>query len=50
MAVPIKDAGEVKIANAADSFEFTGKLNLSGRDRDILLSAGLLNYTRQKTR
>ncbi len=44
----IKGGDEVTIANRSHSFEFTGRLNLSVRDRQILLSAGLLNYTRKK--
>jgi len=41
----IKGRDEVKIVNKAASFEFAGKLILSTRDREILLSDGLLNYT-----
>jgi len=37
---------EVRIAKRDGSFAFTGKLDLSARDREILLAAGLLNYTR----
>jgi aconitate hydratase len=44
----IKESDEVKIAKADGSFEFVGRLELSERDREILLSAGLLNYTRKK--
>ena len=44
----IKNSDEVKIAKADDSFEFLGRLELSDRDREILLSAGLLKYTRSK--
>jgi len=44
----VKNADEVKITNSTGSFEFFGRLTLSGRDRQILLSAGLLNYTRNK--
>jgi len=44
----ISSRDEVKIINKRSSFEFTGKLRLSDRDREILLSAGLLNYTRSK--
>jgi aconitate hydratase len=44
----IRSREEVEIRKADGSFAFTGKLELSGRDRDILLSAGLLNYTRTK--
>jgi aconitate hydratase len=42
----IKNNNEVKIIDKTGSFEFVGKLELSDRDRKILLSAGLLNYTR----
>ena len=41
----VKNAGEVKIANTSGKVEFVGRLNLSSRDRQILLAAGLLNYT-----
>ena len=42
----IKGRDKVKIKTG--SFEFVGKLILSARDREILLSDGLLNYTRKK--
>jgi len=45
----IKGSDEVKIANKTASIEFVGKLILSERDRKILLSDGLLNYTCKKT-
>jgi aconitate hydratase len=45
----IKNNDEVKIIDKTGSFEFVGKLELSGRDRKILLSAGLLNYICNKT-
>jgi aconitate hydratase len=45
----IKTSNEVKIVKADGSFKFAGKLELSERDREILLSAGLLNYTCTKT-
>jgi aconitate hydratase len=44
----IKDSDKVKIAKMDGSFEFVGRLELSNRDREILLLAGLLNYTRRK--
>ncbi|MHC4174599.1 MAG: aconitate hydratase [Planctomycetota bacterium] len=44
----IKDSDTVRIVKADGSFEFVGKLVLSDRDREILLSAGLLNYTSEK--
>jgi aconitate hydratase len=46
----IKGSDKVEIVNATGSFEFVGKLELSERERKILLSAGLLNYTRAKSR
>jgi aconitate hydratase len=44
----IKSSDTIKIAKADSSFEFVGKLALSVRDRKILLSAGLLNFTRER--
>jgi aconitate hydratase len=44
----IKGSDKVKIVKTDGSFEFVGRLELSNRDREILLSAGLLNYTRRK--
>lgn len=44
----VKNSGEVKIIDETGGFEFAGKLKISQRDREILLSAGLLNYTRTK--
>ncbi len=45
----VKDSNEVKIAKPDGSFEFVGKLELSKRDRELLLAAGLLNFTRNRT-
>ncbi len=45
----IEHSDQVKIIDKTASFEFTGKLALSNRERQILLSAGLLNYTHGKT-
>ena len=45
----VKSSDTVKIVNANGSLEFIGKLELSDRDREILLSSGLLNYTKNKT-
>ena len=44
----VKSGDEVEITKADGSHTFIGKLELSERDREILLSAGLLNYTRRK--
>jgi aconitate hydratase len=44
----IRNRREVKVMDKTASFEFVGKLQLSDRDRRILLSAGLLNYTQKK--
>jgi aconitate hydratase len=46
-AIQNKDA--VTIINKTENLEFTAKLNLSQRDRQILLSTGLLNYTLTRT-
>ncbi len=40
----IKNSDTITIKKKDGSLEFTGKLELSERDREILLSAGLLNY------
>ncbi len=45
----IKNADEVRITEVGGKYEFVGRLNLSSRDREILLSGGLLNYIRKKT-
>jgi aconitate hydratase len=44
----IKGKDEVKIAEQKGRYEITGKLVLSGRDREILLSGGLLKYTLER--
>jgi len=44
----IKGCDEIKIVNKTAPFEFVGKLDFSNRDREILLTGGLLNYTRKK--
>ncbi len=48
LAEAIKSSDEVKIKDKTAGFEFRGKFPLSDRDREILLSAGLLNYTCKK--
>ncbi len=45
----IKDSEQITIVNKAGSYKFIGRLDLTGRERQILLSAGLLNFTRKKT-
>ena len=45
----IKNKDEVKI-NVDGKFEITGKLGLSGRDREILLAGGLLKYSQEKAK
>jgi aconitate hydratase len=42
----IEKSNEVTITNKTGEFEFVAVLNLSCRERDILLVGGLLNYTR----
>lgn len=44
----VKNADTVTIKDKTSELEFVGKLNLSQRDRDILLAGGLLAYTRKK--
>jgi aconitate hydratase len=46
----IKNSDSVTIADKTSGVEFTGKLTLSQRDRDILLAGGLLAYTRKAAR
>jgi aconitate hydratase len=46
----IESADDVKITDITGSFDFVGRLQLSRRDRAILLAAGLLNYTRTQTK
>jgi len=48
LLVAIRESDKVKIAEENGRYEFIGRLVLSARDRDILLSAGLLNYIRNK--
>ena len=43
----IKGGDEVKIAKADGSYEVVGRLGLSKRDREVLLSGGLLRVTRE---
>jgi aconitate hydratase len=45
----VRSGDEIKIAKSDGSFTFAGKLDLSARDREILLAAGLLNYTYEKS-
>jgi aconitate hydratase len=44
----IKVADEVRIVEKRGRYDLAGRLILSERDREILLSGGLLNYTRKK--
>ena len=44
----IKSDETVTITNKTGSYEFVGTLDLSAREREILLGGGLLNYTRRK--
>jgi aconitate hydratase len=44
----IKASNKIKIVKVDGSFESIGRLELSERDREILLSAGLLNYTSKR--
>ncbi|HAL63114.1 MAG TPA: aconitate hydratase, partial [Clostridiales bacterium] len=42
----VKNADTLVIKNATKDFEFEAQINLSERQRDMLLSGGLLNYTK----
>ncbi len=44
----VKNKDEIKIVEENGRYEITGKLNLSKRDREILLSGGLLKYTLER--
>ena len=46
----IKDGDEVRIAKADGAVEFVGKLELSARDRKILLAGGRLNFTKKRAK
>lgn len=46
----VRNSNEIKIENKCKNLKFTGKLNLSDRDRDILLAGGLLAYTKKAQR
>jgi aconitate hydratase len=45
----IKSKDEVKIVEENGRYEIMGKLNLSVRDRELLLSGGLLKYTLEQS-
>ena len=45
----IRNKDEVKVVEENGRYEFVGKLDLSSRDRKILLAGGLLRYTLEKT-
>ncbi|MBN1456975.1 MAG: aconitate hydratase [Sedimentisphaerales bacterium] len=49
LADSVKSSDKVTIKNITSDFEFEGRLVLSDRDRDILLAAGLLNYTKNRS-
>jgi aconitate hydratase len=44
----IRSRNQVKVLDRTSGFEFECNLNLSVRDREILLHAGLLSYTRSR--
>jgi aconitate hydratase len=44
----VRNAQTVRVARPSDGFQFVGNLELSSRDREVLLTAGLLSYTREK--
>ena len=43
----VEEKNAVTLVNKTSGFEFTGKLTLSARDREILLAGGLLAYTKR---
>ena len=43
----LASADTVEVTNVTQDTRFTCRLDLSGRQRKILLAGGLLNYTRQ---
>ena len=43
----IKSADFISVKDKTGGFEFRCRLNLSARDRQILLAGGLLNYTKE---
>ena len=45
----IKESDTVRIVDKGGKYEIIGKLNMSRRDREILLDAGMLNYMRKKS-
>ncbi len=47
VAGAVASAETVTVHNATQDFDFTCRVNLSGRQRKILTAGGLLNYTRQ---
>ncbi|MHC4636171.1 MAG: aconitate hydratase [Planctomycetota bacterium] len=49
LADAVRNSNEVEIAEQDGKYQFAGTLNLSARSREILVSGGLLNYTRNKT-
>jgi len=44
----VKDSDTIAIGKKDSSLQIVGKLDLSGREREVLLSAGLLSYTRKR--
>jgi len=49
LAKAVEKSDQVTIIDETSGLDFTGKLDISARDREILLSSGLLNYTRKKS-
>jgi aconitate hydratase len=44
----IKNKNEVRVVEENGKYDFSGKLDLSDRDREILLAGGLLKFTLEK--
>jgi aconitate hydratase len=47
LLIAIENADALTVSNKTKNFEFTATLNLSRRDRSILLAGGLLSFTRK---
>ena len=44
----VKNGGRVRVLNKTKDISFEAEMNLSDRQRDMLLAGGLLNYTREQ--
>jgi aconitate hydratase len=46
----IASAETVTVTNLTGGFDFTCRIDLTARQRDVLLAGGLLNYTRRENK